>query len=128
LRKLPFLDTCHSGQVLPGVRAETQQADVDKFASDLASAEAGVVVFCSSTGKQFSLELEQPWQHGAFTGALLEAFQGKADYDPDQNITTAELEVYLGARVKELTGGKQKPTVAKPSTMEDIPIFRVIRP
>jgi len=74
------------------------------------------------------VELEQPWQHGAFTGALLEAFLGKADFDPDQHITTAELEVYLGKRVKELTGGSQKPTVAKPTTMEDIPIIRVIRP
>lgn len=47
-----FLDTCHSGNIIPRVRTEDQQANVDKFANELASAEAGVIVFCSSTGNE----------------------------------------------------------------------------
>jgi hypothetical protein len=32
------------------------------------------------------------------------------------------LDLYLSERVKELTGGKQTPTTAKPKTVPDFPI------
>lgn len=119
-----FFDTCHSGNILGGVRADTQQADVDKFANELADAETGVIVFSSSTGKQFSVEKEN-WQNGAFTEALLEGIRGMADYHKDWYISIAELEVYLSERVKELTQGEQKPMTAKPKTIEDFKFLRV---
>ena len=119
-----FFDTCHSGNILRGVRADAQQADVDKFANELADAETGVIVFCSSTGKQFSVEKEN-WQNGAFTEALLEGIRGMADYHKDRYISIAELEVYLSERVKELTQGEQKPMTAKPKTIEDFKFLRV---
>ena len=122
-----FLDTCHSGNIMPGVRAEDQQANVDKFANELASAEAGVIVFCSSTGREFSMELESPWKNGVFTGALLEGIEGAADYEKDGNITIAELEAYLSKRVKQLRNGEQKPMTAKPKAVEDYTIFRVMQ-
>ena len=46
-----------------------------KLANELASAERGVVVFTSSTGRQFSLERPE-WSNGAFTKALVESFRG----------------------------------------------------
>jgi hypothetical protein len=75
-KTLLFLDACHSGNVLPGAKAGA--LDVDKVAADLATAENGVVVFSSSTGKQFSMEYPD-LGHGAFTAALLEAFDGKSE-------------------------------------------------
>ena len=120
-----FFDTCHSGNILRDVRAGDQQADVDKFANELADAETGVIVFSSSTGKQFSVEKEN-WQNGAFTEALLEGIRGMADLGKkDRYISIAELEVYLSERVKELTQGEQKPMTAKPKTIEDFKFLRV---
>jgi uncharacterized caspase-like protein len=94
-KTLLFLDASHSRKVLSegkvgppdrhpvGVRldAKDQRPDVDKVAADLASAENGVVVFSSSTGKQSSIDLPD-LGHGAFTAALLEAFDGKSDRPP----------------------------------------------
>ncbi|MGC2221609.1 MAG: caspase family protein [Methylocella sp.] len=63
---IAFLDTCFSGGLHP--KGPTQP-DVDKLANELASAEKGVVVFTSSTGRQFSQEKPE-WKNGAFTKAL----------------------------------------------------------
>jgi uncharacterized caspase-like protein len=63
-KTLLFLDACHSGNVLSGTKAGPP--DLDKVAADLASAENGVVVFSSSTGKQFSIDYPS-LGHGAFT-------------------------------------------------------------
>ena len=41
-----------------------------KLLNDLASAENGVVVFSSSTGRQFSIE-DAKWRNGAFTKARI---------------------------------------------------------
>ena len=119
-----FLDTCFSGGLHP-TKGPTQP-NVDKLANTLASAEKGIVVFTSSTGRQFSLEKAE-WLNGAFTKALGEAFKGGADYQHDKTISIAELEVYLAHRVQELTGGEQSPTSAKPKTIEDFVIATVVQ-
>jgi len=85
--------------------AKAGPLDLDKVASDLASTENGVVVFSSSTGKQFSMEYPE-LGHGAFTAALLEAFDGKSDRPPPW-LRVSDLEIWLAARVKELTKGAQ---------------------
>jgi hypothetical protein len=51
---IAFLDTCFSGGLHP---KGPSQPDVDKLANELASAEKGVVVFTSSTGRQFDRRL-----------------------------------------------------------------------
>ncbi|WP_089727260.1 caspase family protein [Candidatus Thiosymbion oneisti] len=118
-----FLDTCFSGRVLGG-RADSQ-ADMDRFANELADAETGVIVFSSSTGKQLSHE-NAAWGNGAFTEALLEGIrEGKADYNGDGHISVAELEVYVSDRVKSLTQGAQKPVTTKPKAVEDLKIVRI---
>ena len=118
---LMFVDTCHSGNVF-GKRAVT---DITKVINELTSAESGVVVFSSSTGRQYSLE-DPKWANGAFTKALVEGLSGKADLLKKGKITINMLDAYISERVKELTKGKQTPVTVKPETIPDFPI--AIRP
>jgi uncharacterized caspase-like protein len=96
-------------------------ADVNGVVMDLTSAENGVVVFASSTGKQYSLE-NPSWHNGAFTKALVEGLSGKADLFNNNRITINTLDAYIANRVKELTHNKQTPTTSKPATIQDFPI------
>ncbi|HXZ00789.1 MAG TPA: caspase family protein [Stellaceae bacterium] len=120
---IAFLDTCFAGGA-GGVKGPTQP-DIDRLANQLAAADKGIVVFTSSTGRQFSQERDE-WQNGAFTKALVEAIKGGADYQHDKRITIAELEVYLSHRVQELTHGDQSPASAKPKTIPDLVIATVV--
>jgi len=113
-----FVDTCHSGNVMGARRGA---ADINAVVNELASAENGAVVFASSTGRQYSLE-NKAWGNGAFTKALVEGVNGRADYHGKGKITINMLDLYLSERVKELTGGKQTPTTTKPQTIPDFPI------
>lgn len=113
-----FIDTCHSGNVMGKRRGI---ADINAVVNELTSAENGVVVFASSTGRQYSLE-EPSWGNGAFTKALVEGITGKADYSGKGKITINMLDLYLSERVKELTEGKQTPTTSKPETIQDFPL------
>jgi uncharacterized caspase-like protein len=124
-KTLLFLDACHSGNVLAGTKAGPP--DLDKVAADLASAENGVVVFSSSTGKQFSIE-HPALGHGAFTAALLEAFDGKSDRPPPW-LHVSDLNIWLSARVKELTKGAQTPMTSIPGERFTNPrVFMVRQP
>ena len=71
-----FIDTCHAGNVM-GARALAP--DITGVVNELASAENGTGVFASSTGKQYSYE-DPTWGNGAFTKAVVERIEGKADY------------------------------------------------
>jgi len=113
-----FVDTCHSGNVMGTRRGG---ADITAVVNELASAENGVVVFASSTGRQYSME-DTAWGNGAFTKALVEGVSGRADYHGRGRITINMLDLYLSERVKELTGGKQTPTTTKPQTIPDFPV------
>ncbi len=107
-RVVLFLDACHSGHSLGG-----QQANTERLA-ELLVKRAGVMVFASSRGSEFSYELAEK-QHGAFTAALMEGIgEGKADLEVgsgrDGVINVEELLTYLRARVPQLTGNQQTPT------------------
>jgi WD40 repeat protein len=117
-KALMFVDTCHSGDILGKRRGV---ADINAVVNELASAENGVVVFTASTGRQYSLE-DPLWQNGAFTKALVEGVEGKADYGGKGEITVNMLDLYLSERVKELTKGQQTPATTKPSTVPDFPL------
>ncbi|MEI6608383.1 MAG: caspase family protein [Deltaproteobacteria bacterium] len=117
-KALFFMDTCHSGNVMGSRRAQT---DITGMVNELASAENGVVVFASSTGKQYSLE-DVSWGNGAFTKALVEGLSGKADYTGKGKITINMLDLYISEKVKELTRGQQTPTTTKPQTIADFPV------
>jgi hypothetical protein len=113
-----FIDTCHAGNVM-GARAVA--TDITGIVNELASAENGAVVFASSTGKQYSFE-DSEWGNGAFTKAVVEGVDGKADYTGKGRITINMLDLYVSERVKELTKGKQTPATAKPQTVPDFPL------
>lgn len=115
-----FADTCHSGNILGGM---TRRAigDVNRVVMDLTSADNGVVVFASSSGRQYSLE-NPAWGNGAFTKALIEGFNGKADFFSKGVITVNTLDAYIAERVKDLTGNQQTPTTSKPETVSDFPL------
>jgi hypothetical protein len=113
-----FIDTCHAGNVL-GARAVAP--DIMGVVNELASAENGAVVFASSTGRQYSFE-DSNWGNGAFTKAVVEGINGKADYTGKGRITINMLDLYISERVKELTKGKQTPATAKPQTIPDFPL------
>ena len=96
-------------------------ADINQVVNDLSAAENGVVVFTSSTGKQYSIE-KDIWENGAFTEALVEGLSDKNEFARDGRITINMLELYVTERVKEHTGGRQTPTTTKPQTISDFPV------
>ncbi len=114
-----FVDTCHSG----GAAGKTRGIDNDivSVVNELSSAENGAIVFAASTGKESALE-DAKWGHGAFTKALLEGLEGKADLRGNGRITITSLDFFLSERVKELTDGAQHPTTTKPPSVPDFPI------
>ena len=117
--KVIFLvDTCHSGDVT-GKRRGVE--DMTSALRELVNAESGVVVMTASTGKESSQE-RPGWGHGAFTKALIEGLDGKADFNSDQTVDVKELDLYITNRVKELTEGGQHPTTEIPRTMPNFPL------
>ena len=119
-KSLMFLDACHSGRGID-TRRTRGAADITAIVNDLASAENGVVMFASSTGRELSEE-DDAWQNGAFTEALLEGLKGKADYSKDGVISISELDLWLSERVKALTKKRQHPVMQRPTTIPDFPI------
>jgi WD40 repeat protein len=101
-----FMDSCRAGLLAEGGRRKGAP-DMTRIVNELMSAENGVAVYASSTGRQSSLE-DPRWQNGAFTKALVEGLSGKAA-GPDGAITHQRLGVYLSDRVKDLTKGRQHP-------------------
>jgi len=118
--KVIFLvDTCHSGSVTGKRRGVT---DMTNALRELVTAESGVVVITASTGKESSQE-NPAWGHGAFTKALIEGLEGKADYDGDNTVDVKEIDLFITQRVKALTNGSQHPTTEVPKTMPNFPLI-----
>ena len=113
-----LVDTCHSGSIT-GKRRGVQ--DITDALRELVNSERGVVVMTASTGRESSQERPE-WGHGAFTEALIEGLEGKADYDRDNTIDIKELDLYITQRVKALTNGSQHPTTEIPKTMPNFPL------
>lgn len=65
--------------------------------------------------------------NGAFTKALVEGLGGKADRANIGVVRVLALADYVYDRVKDMTNGKQKPLVAQPKLVENIPIVVVSR-
>jgi WD40 repeat protein len=117
---LLLADACHSADIFGG-KGRRSVLDMGQLATEFADAEAGVIVFTSSQGKEFSLESDE-WGHGAFTKALLDGLNGEADFDRDGVIHQSELEAYVKRGVVRLTGGKQHPITIRPQAMPDFPL------
>lgn len=121
---LVFLDTCYAGQMM---RQERAPLDLERFVQDLVSADNGVVVFASSSGKQTAQE-SADWRNGVFTRAVVEGLSGKAALPGRGTITLSMLDLYVSERVKQLTGGVQTPTLSRPQSGQDFPVAIPRRP
>ena len=93
---------------MPASGKSNNGVDLTGIINELTSAENGVVVFSSSTGRQYSLE-DPSWGNGAFTKAVVEGINGNADLNSTGRITYKMLDFYISERVKELTHGRQTP-------------------
>ncbi len=120
-KALFFVDTCHAGNALGTGKTRAIGGSTDAFVNELASAENGVIVFSSSTGKQLSQE-DPKWGNGAFTKAVVEGLNGKAEIGKSGKITHKGLDYYVTERVKELTHGQQSPVSIAPGGITDFPI------
>ena len=120
-----LLDACHSGGVDAGATGRRKGAGAltDDLLRDLVTDESGVVVMCSSTGRESSLENNEHRQ-GNFTLSLIEGLSGKADYNKDGSVFLSELDTYVTDRVKELSKGQQHPVTAKPSSIRSFPLAK----
>jgi uncharacterized caspase-like protein len=106
-RVLVLLDACHSGATTSNGLPLSMNSTVLRSAL----ATANVSVLTSSSGAEVSFEKPE-LQHGAFTKALLDAFDDPAaDVDRNGLITPSGLEHYVGSRVPMLTGDKQHPGI-----------------
>ncbi|MEE8433802.1 MAG: caspase family protein, partial [bacterium] len=118
---LLFTDTCKAGAVTGKRRAVGSLVNITEALRELNAADNGVVIMAASTGNELSQERPE-WGHGAFTKALLEGFDGKADVNRDGVIDMKEIDLYVTNRVKELTGGEQHPTTEIPRIMPNFPL------
>ena len=114
-----MVDTCHSGSVTGKRRGVGDMTDAIR---ELVNAESGVVVMTASTGRELSQERPE-WGHGAFTKAIIEGLNGKANYDNNNTIDIKELDLFVTTRVKALTKGKQHPTTEIPRTLPNFPVM-----
>jgi WD40 repeat protein/uncharacterized caspase-like protein len=122
-RLIAILDACHSGAAAPspGTTRPGKEARADDLVRDLVTDDYGVVVMCSSLGREFSLEGPEAG-HGFFTLGLVEALNGRADFNRDRLIHLHELDFYARVRVRQLSQGMQHPTTGRPPTIRSFPL------
>jgi len=120
-----FLDTCHANAAAAGGVVKRSPVDMNTLVNEFAKTENGVVTFASSQGRETSQE-SAAWGHGAFTKALIEGLEGKADLMHNGSITVSELDAYIAERVKTLTEGRQHPVMSRPTTIPDF-AFAVVK-
>ena len=121
-RVIVLLDACHSGAV-DGEKRRAAASLTDDLVRDLVTDDYGVIVMCSSMGKEFSLE-SATVEHGFFTLALVEGLSGKADYNKTGVVYLNGLDLYVTTRVKELSKGKQHPVTTRPTSIRSFPLSR----
>ncbi len=122
--KLLFIDACHSGSA--GSRSFSDAA-ASKLVNDLINATAGMEIFASCGENEFSYE-DESWGNGAFTKAIIEAFNnetveidgkkinadiyaevnGVKDKGADGVITIEELKTFVQQRVPHLVKNVKK--------------------
>lgn len=136
-QRLILMDTCHAGEILegspPGAGGTATSAEPEgrsgrgarvagSAARDVGTTElraiqdqfvrlgedTGTTIISASGGEQSAWE-SGTWGHGAFTLALLEGLEGRADLDSDGRVMLSEIQQQVPRRVEELTGGLQLP-------------------
>jgi WD40 repeat protein len=118
---LLVLDTCHAGAAGAGRLLSTSVSD--DLARELGRDENGVIVMCSSMGRQESIE-DNEHRQGTFTLAVLEGLAGKGSKGLDGVVYQHHLDSYVLDRVRQLTKGRQTPTTAKPGNLPPFPLSK----
>ena len=113
-----FADACYSAGLLEGNRS----AAAEHFVEQLRRSKNGMVFYASSAGDTKSKE-DPTWGNGAFTKALVEAFNGAARKDGDEGLSTRSLDAYLYEAVRKTTDYKQTPVFMNPGGVEHFNIF-----
>jgi hypothetical protein len=115
-RLIAMLDACHSRAVASPGGMRGRAGRTDDLARDLVTDDYGVVVMCSSLGREYSMESSLT-RHGFFTLGIVEALSGQADFNRDRIIQVHELDHYARLRVRQLSGGRQNPVTGRPPTI-----------
>ena len=122
-KKLLFVDACYSGE---GLKGDIEQQAINATIDALSKKQNGLFVMTSSSADQPSHEHDN-WQHGAFTKALLDGFNGAADRNYDRKITLREINNYVIKTVPQLVSavnrGEQVPNSKNIGLSWDLPIF-----
>ena len=113
-----FADACYSAGLLEGNRS----AAAEHFVEQLRRSKNGMLFYASSAGDTKSKE-DPTWGNGAFTKALVEAFNGAARREGDEGLSTRALDAYLYDAVRRTTDFKQTPVFMNPSGIEHFNIF-----
>ena len=121
-KALFFVDTCFAGNALGNLQSVSRE--LARMANNLASAENGVVVFASSSGRQLSEENEA-WGNGAFTKAVIAGLSGQADLTQSGRVTFKGLDFFISEEVSKLTEGRQTPVTISPIGVPDFAIARL---
>ena len=118
-----FADACYSGALLQG-RRSVSSLDMQKVVSEMNRAKPGRYIYASSEDDTVSNELPE-WENGAFTKALIEAFEGKAKAEGQKALTTVELMNFLRKRMKEIIKGdnNRKQIPGFDGWNEEFPLF-----
>jgi WD40 repeat protein len=118
-RMVALLDACHSGSAADGLR----ESRPDNLVRDLVTDDYGVVVMCSSQGREFSLERSDV-KAGLFTHSVVEGLSGRADFNKDGLVFIHELDMYAALRVRQLSDGAQHPVTGRPPTIRSFPLAK----
>lgn len=113
-----FADACYSAGLFEGNRS----AATTHFIEQLRRTKNGMMLFASSASDTKSKE-DPTWGNGAFTKALVEAFNGGARQQFDEGLSTQALEMYLYKEVRRITNFKQTPIFINPNGMEHFNLF-----
>lgn len=122
-RLIAILDACHSGAAAAG--KVKRQGSADDLVRDLVTDDYGVVVMCASLGSECALEGPDA-AHGFFTLGLLEALNGKADFNHDRLIHLHEADTYARLRVRQLSQGRQNPVTGRPQTIRSFALAGLV--
>lgn len=113
-----FTDACYSAGLFEGNRS----AATSHFVEQLRRTKNGMMLYASSASDTKSKE-DPSWGNGAFTKALVEAFNGGARQQFDEGLSTQALEMYLYKEVRRITNFKQTPIFINPNGMEHFNLF-----
>ncbi len=133
-KKLIFIDACNSGSIKQGGSKEIKDEEMAKALHTLLETSPGLSTFTSCQKHELSYE-DKKWKNGAFTKAILAAFNNvpfngkKPDKDGNNILELGELKDYIQAYVPSIVkrdkpnAGTQKPHVIANELGMDFPIY-----